>query len=95
MGIEQGRFIASKDVVDRIKLENSVISSEMATMTPQIVAKVISIVANTYYSYIPIDSLERLKELPDRVVATDASGFDALNIDGRQNIDEFFTPRGN
>lgn len=86
---EQKKFIAPKEVIDKLKQENSVVSPEFAEITPLIVAKVISSVANSYYPYVPIETLERLKYLPDRVIVTDVSRFNLLdpNKKGRKRLD--------
>lgn len=93
--LREDKFIAPKDVVDRLKLENAVVTPEVSETTPLAVAKIISIVANTYYPYIPTETLERLKDLPDRVIVTDTFKFNTLSKRKGRDIDGFFAYGGN
>lgn len=69
---EHNSYIADQDIADSVKMEASTSSPGFDSLLKAGVGRVIKLLADSYYDYIPLEALENVKSLPERLIVTNA-----------------------
>lgn len=75
MRSEVEHFIADRDIVDSLKLEASTLHPKLECSIARTIPQVVKALVDEYSFFMPLESLERAKSLPERAVVTDTNTY--------------------
>lgn len=102
MRTETEFFLADRELVDSLKLEASTLDPKFERSIARTIPQVIEALVDEYSFFMPLESVERTKSLPERVVVTDTNTYrefrrcwSGITEKDRENTDGKFLFIGN
>lgn len=77
----QGEFTADKEMIDSLKLDASILTPRQERQAKIVVKQVVSEFTSMYGRFIPVETLERVKGIEDRVLITSDDVFEIMYTD--------------